>query len=63
MPLCADAGDVNDDGAVDVSDPVALLNFLFQGQMVLPAPGSDDCGDDPTEDELLSCGDPGCLDA
>jgi L-ascorbate metabolism protein UlaG (beta-lactamase superfamily) len=53
-PDCADAADVNDDGARDVSAPVYLLGFLFTGGPPPPAPGLI-CGIDPTVDEL------GCL--
>lgn len=52
---CHDAADSNDDGAVDLSDAVAALNHLFLGGAALPAPGPDSCGEDPTEDALVSC--------
>ena len=52
---CADAADVNDSGAADISDPVYLSNFLFFGTVLPPpSPGHTACGPDPTED-LLDC--------
>ena len=51
---CADAADVNDDGATNVTDPVFLLNFLFGSGPVPPVP-TDECGVDPTVDDL-ECG-------
>ena len=46
-------GDANDDGALDISDPVTALGYLFLGGAPPPAQSSD-CGHDPTEDDL-SC--------
>lgn len=46
---CDDAADVNDDGDVDVSDPVYLLIFLFLGGRP-PPPPFPGCDPDPTED-------------
>jgi hypothetical protein len=54
-PGCMDAADANDSGAVDLSDAVFGLNYLFLGGAAPPAPGSDVCGPDPTDD-LLDCG-------
>ncbi len=48
---CLDAADINDDGAVDISDAISLLEFLFQGGSVPPAP-SDGCGPDDSIDNL-----------
>ncbi len=53
-PGCDDACDSNDDGEVDISDPITTLEVLFLGQGSIPLPGSRDCGVDPTQDEL-SC--------
>ena len=50
---CPDAADVNDSGFVDLSDAVALLNFLFSGTYVPPDPIWV-IGPDPTPD-ALSC--------
>ena len=53
-PPCVDAADSNDSGGFqpDVSDSVYLLNWLFLGGTPLPAPGTLECGSDPTEDDL-----------
>ena len=50
---CEDAADTNDDGALDVSDVVSVLQFLFSGSPSPPAPYPD-AGSDPTPD-LLDC--------
>ena len=51
-PGCDDACDSNDDGAMDISDAIATLGVLFLGNGVIPLPGMNDCGIDPTDDEL-----------
>ncbi|MEM7263295.1 MAG: hypothetical protein AAF488_15005, partial [Planctomycetota bacterium] len=48
---CEDAIDANDDGELDVADPIFLLMSLFGSGASLPAP-SDWCGEDPTSDPL-----------
>ncbi len=53
-PPCLDAADVNDSGAVDISDPIAGLLYLFTGGAI-PAPGPNECGEDPTADAGLGC--------
>lgn len=50
VPLgCLDAADANDDGSLDISDPVSLLQYLFGGGSPppppFPAPGADDSAD------------------
>jgi hypothetical protein len=45
--------DANDDGAVDLSDPIATLAYLFLAGPALPPP-SVAPGKDPTPD-ALSC--------
>jgi hypothetical protein len=35
---CSSALDVNADGAFDISDPIILLRFLFQGDVTLTPP-------------------------
>ena len=50
-PPCV-PGDANGDGSVDVSDPIALLGFIFQGG---PAPVA--CATSPTQ--AVSVGGPG----
>ena len=48
-------GDCNEDGAVNVSDPVCALNWLFAGGAAAASPGHEECGDDPTPDDKLDC--------
>ncbi len=48
---CQDALDANDDGRVNLSDAVVILEFLFRRGRQLPEPFPN-CGRDPTEDEL-----------
>lgn len=48
---CLDAADANDDGRVNISDPVITLISLFLGGPELPAP-SGEPGPDPTPDGL-----------
>jgi hypothetical protein len=52
--ICEDATDVNDDGALDIADPIALLARLFVGAGPLPLPSDISFGPDPTSD-LLAC--------
>ena len=47
-------GDVNDDGRLNITNPILLVLHLLQGVGPLPAPATF-CGNDPTEDDL-SCG-------
>ena len=65
-PTCFDACDANDDGVVDMSDPLYVINYLFRFGPFPPAPGpglmKDETGvhvappgNDPTDD-LLGCG-------
>jgi hypothetical protein len=62
--ICPDAADVNDDGEVDISDPISLLGFLFLGGRAPAAPNDEACSTalpdasecvDPTEDNLRAC--------
>lgn len=59
-PTCLDAADVNDDGLVDISDAVKILQYLFLGGFEPPAPGPGSCGVDPTPDDLAPCVFEGC---
>ena len=52
---CADACDFNDDGLINLADPVFGLNYLFTFGAVPPPPGAYDDGPDPTEDSLPVC--------
>ena len=49
---CADACDMNDDGSTNIADAVTGLATLFSGGAAIPAPGSTDCGLDPSDDAL-----------
>ena len=51
---CPDAGDVNDDGRVDISDPIALLFNKF-GDLKIPPPNIGGKGMDLTYDSLQKC--------
>ena len=53
------AADANDTGRVDLSDAVFILNYLFVGGAVPPAPFRQ-CGLDPTPDELGCAVYPSC---
>ena len=50
---CVKAADTNDDGRVNIIDPILLAQSLFGGGAALPPPAAE-CGLDPTPDEL-SC--------
>jgi hypothetical protein len=56
---CPDAAETNDNGVLDISDPVYLLNFLMAGGPA-PRPPFPACGLDPTEDALGCSGSPAC---
>jgi len=53
-PTCQDAADSNDDGILDVSDPVYLLFHLFLQGLPPPAPFPD-AGNDPSFRDNLGC--------
>ena len=55
---CEDMLDVNDDGRLDTSDPVFLLNHLFRRGEQLPFPFKS-CGPD-IESDALRCKQPNC---
>ncbi len=50
--LCMDAGDFDDNGKIEITDPIASLSHQFLGTAGPPAPGGEDCGEDPTPDDL-----------
>lgn len=52
---CQDAADADDHGSLDISDAIYTLNRLFLGGDLIPDPGPDACGLDPTPDELPEC--------
>lgn len=50
---CDDACDANDDGRLDASDVVYILNYMFVPKSPKPpAPGPTSSGSDPTKDSL-----------
>jgi hypothetical protein len=51
VPACRKGGDSDDNGRIELTDPVLSLNFLFLGGPA-PAPPFDECGLDPTPDDL-----------
>ena len=51
---CEKSADANGDLAVDLSDAVYLLKFLYLGDATPPAPFLE-CGEDPAADSPLSC--------
>ena len=55
---CEDMLDANDDGVLDISDPVFLLNYLFRSGPPLPGPFKR-CGQDG-ESDALRCKQPNC---
>ncbi len=52
MPTCLDAGDTDDNGALQLTDSIKTFRFFIYGLDVPPAPSSSP-GPDPTEDEVL----------
>ncbi len=48
---CLDAGDVNDNGAITMADPLAGMRALLDQKYEIPAPFPA-CGEDPTADDL-----------
>ena len=55
VPYCLDAADGNDDGEIDISDPVYLLFFLFIEGSSPPPPPYPEPGNDPTFLDQLEC--------
>ena len=49
---CEDAADANDDGMSDFTDAIRSLTVLFLGGVIIPDPGTRDCGPDPSDDGL-----------
>jgi hypothetical protein len=48
---CLDAADVDDNGKLEITDPIRLLTYLFLGGSPPPAPFPE-TGMDPTQDSL-----------
>ncbi len=49
--ICLDAQDTNDDGEVNVADPLYSLAYIFTEGLAPPVPFPG-CGSDPTADAL-----------
>ena len=56
---CEDAADVDDDGALNIADPIALLGYLFQSGSPPSLPFGV-CGEDATVDALGCAVSPSC---
>ena len=50
-PDCLEAADADDDAAVNITDPIYTLNYLFLGGETIPSPFPE-CGTDPSPDSL-----------
>jgi len=50
-PACEKAADVTDDGKLDIGDAIRMLGYLFKG-IKPPAAPFEECGGDPTPDDL-----------
>ena len=48
----SDAADADDTGALDISDAITILSYLFTGGRPLPPPSDKTCGSDPTADAI-----------
>ena len=59
VPVCQDSADANDDGKLDIADAITILGHLFGGAPSLPPP-FEDCGVDPTDDDLDCLSFPPC---
>ena len=54
-PKCLDAADADDTGAIDITDGIRILSYRFLARPAPPAPGPEEPGVDPSEDELAAC--------
>ena len=56
-PSCDEAADANDDGNIDLTDAIYVLEYLFLGGAAPPPPGPPPgpCGDDPEGSVDLGC--------
>ncbi|MCI0651542.1 MAG: hypothetical protein L0Z55_06640, partial [Planctomycetes bacterium] len=60
-PLCMDAADATDNGDVNaLLDGLHLLQWQFNAGPAPPAPGTDACGADPTDDAVDCAAPPAC---
>jgi hypothetical protein len=51
QPACFDAADANDDGRLNMADPISTLTVLFLGHGTVPPPYPN-AGEDPTDDAM-----------
>jgi hypothetical protein len=58
-PACLKSADTDGSGAIDLTDAVGLLEFLFLGGL-RPDPPFPACGRDRASDALTRLGDSGC---
>ncbi len=49
---CRDACDVDDNGSLEITDPIMLLSYIFAGGAPPAPPGPLECGPDPSVDHL-----------
>ena len=54
-PSCSEAGDADDNGRLELTDAIVVLNFLFLGGAPPPPPGPTRCGTDPPGSRDLGC--------
>ena len=59
-PSCLDAADAEDDGRINLRDPIYILGYLFLGGPA-PPPPLGTCGPDRTADDLGCEASPACL--
>ena len=59
-PECGDAADLDDDGLIDISDAILILEHLFRSFHPDVTPAAGACGRDPTPDTMAACTTPGC---
>jgi len=51
-PPCLDAADAEDNGFLNITDVLVILNDFFRDGTGIPDPGPFSCGTDPTPDQL-----------
>ena len=59
-PPCLDAADIDDSGELDIADSIGTFNWLFAGGEAPAPPGFQQCGVDPTDDDLGCANPPDC---
>ena len=51
---CADSADLNDSGAIELTDAILVFQYLFRDGLQ-PAEPFEECGVDPTANDELGC--------